>query len=237
MPKLLAWNILHGGSSRRLPQIALSLLEHDADTIVLTEFRTHVGGQLRGLLADHGWHHQRCTQPPPRTNGILIASRSPLEDPRLPEPPESLSQRWLGARLPDLGLDLLALHLPDRLTDARRLVAWNALLDLARAARDTHLAIVGDLNAGRTGRDSTETAAPGSTLMGKLWSLGYRDAWREFHPDAREYSWFSHTGSGFRLDHAIVANPLFPRVSGAWYAHRERADRLSDHAPLVVEFA
>jgi hypothetical protein len=42
--RLLTWNLRHGGGARRMPWITLSLLEHKADVVVLTEFRRHVGG-------------------------------------------------------------------------------------------------------------------------------------------------------------------------------------------------
>src|SRR5438045_4049374 len=78
MPKLLTWNLRHGGGSRRTPAIALSLLEHRADIVVLTEFRRTTGGQIAGVLFDHGLRFQHSTDPAQGTNGLLIASRTPM---------------------------------------------------------------------------------------------------------------------------------------------------------------
>jgi hypothetical protein len=72
--RILAWNILHGGSGRRLPEIVLALLGHRPDVVVLSEFRARLGGQIRGILADHGLSHQAAT-PPPQTETACSSPR------------------------------------------------------------------------------------------------------------------------------------------------------------------
>ena len=75
MVRLFVWNILHGGGSRRIPHIALAILDARPDVVALSEYRRSMGGQLAGVLADHGLKHQLCTDPPGRKNGVLLASR------------------------------------------------------------------------------------------------------------------------------------------------------------------
>jgi len=43
MTTLMAWNILHGGGRRRIPEIVLTLLDGAGDVIVINEYRSHVG--------------------------------------------------------------------------------------------------------------------------------------------------------------------------------------------------
>ena len=72
--RFLTWNLLHGGSARRMPEITLHLLDHGPDVAVLTEFRSSIGGQVAGVLADAGLVHQHRSPSAPDRNGILIAA-------------------------------------------------------------------------------------------------------------------------------------------------------------------
>ena len=78
--RLLAWNIRQGGGSR-LPRIADALKRHDADIVVLSEYR---GGQsaLRVCAALHalGYRHTTTLVPPPGRNGVLVAARHPFRE-------------------------------------------------------------------------------------------------------------------------------------------------------------
>ena len=73
--RLLAWNIRQGGGSR-LPAIAEALVRHDADILVLSEYR---GGEsalrLRETLARLGYSPCHGPVPPPGKSGVLIAAR------------------------------------------------------------------------------------------------------------------------------------------------------------------
>lgn len=243
--KLLTWNILHGGGPRRTPEIALALLALDADLVVLTEFRRTLGGQLAGVLYDHGWRHQLSTNPPEKSNGILLASRRPIE-PGPPAPAPAMSQRWLEARLPgpadDAALRVTAVHIPDASfagpsAQAAKADFWRRLVARARVTRAQPSVIVGDFNTGRHLLDESQQTFTCTALLGELATLGYRDAYRLCHPRGRDRSWFSHAGAGFRIDHTYVSPPLAPRVEDVWYGHDQRERGLSDHAPMLVKLA
>ncbi|GJM19923.1 MAG: endonuclease [Phycisphaeraceae bacterium] len=237
--RIVHWNIQHGGGPRRTPEIALALLALRADVVVLTEFRRSTGGQIAGVLHDHGLPHQTHTDPPPAKNGVLLASRYPLQVPPTPDDPD-IAQRRIDARL--LGPDcwITGVHVPDAARSdahatARKARHFRSLISLARArAADFH-AIVGDLNTGRHHLDEPGAVSTCTPLLGQIATLGYRDAYRELHPAGTERSWISHAGRGFRLDHALVSAPLAPTIRALEYAHRERRRKLSDHAPLTLE--
>lgn len=265
--RLFFWNILHGGGSNRIPEIALALVASDADAIVLAEYRTTLGGQLRGVLADHGWEHQACTEPPEGRNGLLIASRRPLAPLGLTGaashagPPEKTpaappSQRLLAIRFPACGTALLAAHVPPlEARDGEAQEVWRRLIDLAAAQAATDTLILGDLNAGRFFADEAGTGGPrrlhkdppalervGAESLGRLALLGYADAWRaantrENAPISREFTWFSHLKRGVRIDHALASPSLLPRVTGVRYEHALRETGHSDHAPVVVDIS
>lgn len=231
MVKLLAWNIRHGGGSRQMAPIALAIVEHAPDALVLTEFRRSTGGQIRAILADHGWVHQACTDPPPGRNGVLIASRLPLE-----ASGGARTEKHLEVLIRGLGLRLLGVHIPcdGAGNGPARAEAWRSVLRSARASRGGAAAVMGDFNTGRHHLDEQGATFSHTASLGKLASLGFIDAWRARHPSGREPSWISHTGRGFRIDHAYLSPGLSPRLVDAWYSHRERELRISDHSALLV---
>lgn len=256
--RVVFWNILHGGGNRRTPEIALALLGWAADVVVLCEYRTTLGGQLRGVLADHGLEHQACTDPGEGSNGLLVASRLPVE--RLASVGAATPQRLIGVRLAEAGMVLLGAHVPPlEAQDGEAQGVWQALLAAARAHADGATLVIGDLNAGRRWQDeaglggvrrlSKEPPAlqrVGSEAMGRLWLMGYRDAWRaglgEPEGDGksgceREFTWFSHEGRGVRIDHVLASASLLPRVREARYEHGVRESGVSDHAAVVVEIS
>lgn len=252
--RLLSWNILHGGGPERLPEIILSLLSHKPDVIVLTEFRTTRGSQIRAVLADHGLTHQLASHGErDNSNGILLAARHTLEPDDAPAP-RNHRGRWLPARIPALDLHLLAVHVPDDTNMTAKAAHWQAILALARRQLRENALIVGDFNTGRRYQDAPLPRRPHESdasrlrpdwasvhgceaLLGSLLSLGFVDAWRCLHREAREYSWVSHDGQPRRIDTAYLSPALAPALQTAAYSHVERRRRLSDHSPLIVDLA
>jgi len=78
--RILAWNIRQGGGAR-LSAIIAALARHDAEILVISEYR---GGdsaaRLRAALATAGYRHQTTLLPPPGKNGVLIAARHPFRE-------------------------------------------------------------------------------------------------------------------------------------------------------------
>jgi len=62
-----------------------------------------------------------------------------------------------------------------------------------------------------------------------------KDAYRHIHEDKLEYSWFSHQGNGYRYDHTIVTPDLVPIITNCYYLQDYREQKISDHAPMVLE--
>ncbi len=231
---ILSWNILHGGGARRTPGIVLTLLDQAADVIVLSEFRARMGGQIAGVLADHGWRFQVRTDPEPGVNGMFVAAREPMTvlDWACPEP-----RRGVSVRLEKSGVVVTAVHIPDaRASDAHALVRksafWHALLEHASRLRDGAHAVIGDFNTGRHRQDERGSSFTSVALLGRFSAMGFVDAYRLLHPDGREFSWESGVGGRFRLDHAFVSDALRPCIEAVQYGHEERALGLSDHAFL-----
>ena len=235
---MLAWNILHGGGSTRMPGIALELLRASAHTIILIEFRPAIGGQIGGVLADHGWKHQLSTNPPPGKNGMFVASRSPITRERSPRFGRALpDHRWLGFAIHELGISVAAIHAPDNSKPLERKHFWRSLTRFARLVRGHPMLMMGDFNAIRHQLDRDESASGTARSVSRLASLGYVDAWRSGHARERDFTWFSARGNGYRLDHAWASPALAGRLRGAHHRHLGRHESLSDHAAIVVELA
>lgn len=236
--RLLTWNILHGGGPRRIPEIALSILGHAPDVVVLTEFRPGRGGQIRGVLSDHGLLHQLASVTPERANGLLIASKWPLDVLATAPPSPELAPKWLAAEVltPSGPVAILGVHIPDDSRPTAKAVYWRRVVEVGREWSGRAAIIAGDLNTGRHRVDEEGSSFGCTTAMGELWTAGFRDVYRERHPEGRDTSWTSHEERGFRVD-AVWASPeLVSKVVFAAYSQAERIARTSDHAPLVVEW-
>lgn len=249
MLRLLHWNILHGGGARRMPEILLNLLEHKPDLILLSEYRTTIGGQIRGILADQGLLHQQTSLPAQHKNGLLWASRIPLALSQQPAPTShGLSSRWLDVLVEGHELQLTGVHIPDDSRPTARAACWQAIVASARLNREKSHIFVGDFNTGRHGLDEEGRTFTCTSQLGAVCTLGYADAYRVFAPDKREWTWHAPSRShvkpentarsgGFRLDSALVSQALVPRLTRAEYVHSVRETGVSDHSAMIVELA
>jgi exodeoxyribonuclease-3 len=241
--RVLTWNIMHGGGADRLPRIGLALLGWSADVIAITEFRVARGGSLRGVLADHGWAHQTVSEGGRDENRVFVASRTPIVGVDRHEGLRAGLRRRLVSVALAGGTRVTAAHVPDAQRSDRdamgaRTAVWGEIVAGARRWRVGGHIVLGDLNTGRHRLDEAGASFSCTAMLGRLASLGYVDAWRSVHGvGARQASWRSHAGAGFRLDHALVSAPLAGAIRGAEYGQIALKNRLSDHAPLVVELA
>ncbi len=239
-----------------MPEITLSLLEHGADVVVLTEWRKHTGGQICGVLADHGLRYQHSTDPGKNSNGVLVASRTPVEveseqegfmgspvggrtsgeaGAGLAAHRKAKKKRLVEARIPGLDVTVIGVHVPPDGPGSGREAVFQAAVRAAKERRDQRCVLIGDLNAGRHYLDEEGATFTCTRLLGELATMGYVDAWRKLNSGEREFSWFSHEGKGFRIDHALVSASLAVHVKACWYSHSERERDLSDHSMMVLE--
>ena len=69
--------------------------------------------------------------------------------------------------------------------------------------------------------------------------MGLTDAFRAVNRDAEQYTWWSNRGQswaknvGWRIDYQVVTPGLAHRVKAASIY---KAERFSDHAPLLIEY-
>jgi exodeoxyribonuclease III len=228
--RLLAWNIRQGGGSR-LAAIIEAILRHEADVLVLSEYR---GGdaalRLTEALARVGYPHMTAPRPPPGKTGVLVASRRRFRahaalDGALPEP-YRLVHVEIGK------LSLCGVYMPNLLA---KVPYWEAVVASLAARLDRHALAIGDFNTCRAYVDEPGAIDKCAYFMDRVAELGFCDLWRHRYPDGREFSWYSHRGNGFRIDHAFLSPSLAQRATTIRYSHEERLSGLSDHSPLILD--
>ena len=230
--RLLAWNIRQGGGSR-LPRIAEALKRHDAEIVVLSEYR---GGpsapRLSEALHSLGYHHATTVLPPPGRNGVLVAARRPFREQGalnvgLPEPYRMVSVDFDTFRL-------IGVYMPNLLA---KIPYWEALIAALSLQSPKSALAIGDFNTCRAYVDEAGAIDATAHYMDAIEQIGFRDLWRHRYPLQREYSWFSTRNNGFRIDHAFLSQELAAGAGSVRYSHEERIAGLSDHSPLILDLA
>ncbi len=218
---LLFWNIRAGGGPVRAQRVLLELLEHRPDLIALAECRPTFAGQLAAALRDLGMPHRLEADAGPRTNRVVLLSRSPLEP---LAPPETRLVRARAA-----GLVVTACHIPDASDRPGRLRLLARLHQVAAAHRDQPHVIIGDFNANRADHPRRDGRA-----IGGLAALGYSDLWLHCGGAATDPTWVGPRRARARIDHAYASKPLDSRAETAAHLHAPRDAGLSDHSLLKI---
>ena len=227
--RILTWNIRHGGRSRA-ERLLKSLEAHNPDVVVLTEFRNNdCGLQIRQRLESFGLRQQSGSYAAPSINAVLVAARERLAAQVFDDLGEN-AHRCVLARI--RGINIFGLYFPYGL---EKDFLFQFLIDLAPRYLQGRSLLIGDLNTGKHHLDEAGATFFCSEHFERLEAQGWVDAWRHRYPVGREYTWYSHAGNGFRIDHAFVSPSLLPKVGRIEYSHQEREAALSDHSALIVE--
>lgn len=228
MKSILALNIRHGGGTR-MAKILTAIEEQDPCTVVLTEFRNN--GNASEALAALGMYGYTCIHPSnlsPLKNSVAIFSKFPMDT--LPHQNDATRERLVGVKLG--GINLIGAYFP---------AVGQEILQFFphfRAHLNPHLSgptiVLGDFNSGVNGLDNESGKFSASVQMDELSKGSLIDAWRFKNGSAKEYSWYSSAGNGFRIDHCLVTKDLIERVSEIRYLHSIRESKISDHSGLLV---
>jgi exodeoxyribonuclease III len=229
--RILSWNIRHGGGSR-LPRIVDAISAYQPDVIILCEFRLSGDAFLRKALFQHGYESVARGGCPRKCNGVVIASKLPLKRKRVLSRRVEDPHRMVVAEFEDL--HVVGVYMPNLL---RKTPYWDAVLRSARHFKSRPTLLIGDFNTTRHFVDEPGQVCKTSPYMDLIEAAGFRDLWRHRNPEAREYSWYSHRGNGYRLDHAFFSASLADRVQEVWYSHAERQAGLSDHSIILADIS
>lgn len=164
--------------------------------------------------------------------------------------------RYLEARWGKLAVVSLYLHSgasgPER--QAHKFAFMRRLEPHLRALRASGYAyaLCGDWNIAHTARDLKNWRGnqknSGFLPEERAWldavfgTWGWQDAYRVLEPEASDagYTWWSNRGQawaknvGWRIDYQVITPDLAPHLQAASI---EKAQRFSDHAPLIMDYA
>lgn len=246
------------------PNLGDWLAEREADIIALQEVRAP-DSIVHDLLADSGYHIVHAEAADKGRAGVaLLSRREPLDvhvgngDPYFDE-----SGRWIDARYDVDGQTVrvasVYVHSGEvgtpRQDDKYRFLDQMIKHLPALAADDDHALVMGDLNVGHTERDIKnwrgnrkkagflpEERAYFDRFFGEL---GWVDVHRALAGDVDgPYTWWSMRGqafdndTGWRIDYQMATPALAKSATEAVVDRAPSyAERWTDHAPLVIDYA
>lgn len=200
------------------------------DVGVITEFRgAGEGGKLKSWLAENGYPFLAQPDCEPKLNSLLIFSRTPLEVMSRPCAP-ALAHRIQEVRV--CGLSIVAFYFP---LGKEKAPLFDWILEHSPSWISGRAALIGDFNTGKHRIDEVGATFVVPRYLDELEKLGWVDAWRHRNGSKREYTWYSRTKQGFRIDHLFVSPGLLAKLHSCSYSHLEREEKLSDHSLLWAE--
>lgn len=128
-----------------------------------------------------------------------------------------------------------------------KLEAYRRLEDFLSRIHDKKVIVVGDFNIARGELDveryqhnkkNIMFTADERAMFERLLDIGYIDAFREFHSEIREYTWWPYAfrararNIGWRIDYCLVSPSLFNAVK---YVEIDSSILGSDHCPIKIE--
>ena len=253
--RIVTWNV--NSLNAREDFVRLYLDAESPDVLCLQELKLEAKKAPVEMFEERGYelaiHGQKSW------NGVLIASKTPLEDVSrgLADIDEgqarAIAATTAGIRLLNLycpqGQSADSPKFPYKLAFFDGLLAWLA----ARADPGEPLIVLGDLNVAPRPEDvwSVEALAgipsyhpEEHARWAKLEAFGLHDAVAPRVPPGTFTYWDYRGGAfhrkmGMRIDHILVTEPLLPRITAASVERdwRKKHDGLtpSDHAPVTLE--
>lgn len=252
---IATWNV---NSLRvRLPQLATWVAESTPDIIALQETKLPDPDFPAAEIEALGYH---CAYSGQRTyNGVAVLSRQPIEVVTTGIPGfEDEQRRVLAVRT--AGLVVIDLYVPNGQEPGSDKYAYKlrwleALQQWLQSLLQTekHVVVLGDFNIAPEDRDVHDPAAwvghvhvsePERDAYRRLLQAGLVDVFRQFEQPEKSYSWWDYRAAGFRRNAGlridlILASTALAQQCVAARIDKEprRAERPSDHTPVLADFA
>jgi exodeoxyribonuclease III len=259
--KIATWNV--NSLRTRLDHVTQWLTENPVDVLCLQETKVVDKDFPRSPLEDLGYHIYFSGQK--SYNGVAILSRSPLESISMGFSPvvgESISdldeqKRVISGVLGDIRI--VNLYVPNGSEVGSEKyqykLRWLSVLrDYLKAvlAKTPQVLVCGDFNIAPDDRDIHNptgranhimaSAAEREALEKSVLSIGFTDIFRQFNPDAGQFSWWDYRAAafaknmGWRIDHHYLSADLVEKAIACTIDKAPRGwEKPSDHVPVVVE--
>lgn len=252
--RIATWNV--NSLNVRLPHVTQWLEQHQPDALCLQETKLEDARFPFGPLREAGYESV-CTGQK-TYNGVAILTKSACGEVVSTVPEMDAVQKRLIAATVN-GVRLVCVYVPNgesvtsdkyqyKLTWLSHLTAW-LKQELIRFPK---LALLGDFNIAPEDRDVYDPAAwegkvlfsaPERQAFRDLIALGLVDSFRQFDQPERSYSWWDYRMNAFRrkmglrIDHILLSTALAAQCRACTIdTEPRRAERPSDHAPVVTEF-
>ncbi len=242
--RFVTWNFLAGGSRNRAGHWSRLVRRLDADIVFAQECRAPADSALEPYRPDAGdgllW---RAASPAGWGSALLVraACLSPIELP--------LHDGWIvGGELPpaawsDRPLRLFSVHGP--VGNHGYIRTLHEILDaIAPLARDADLVLGGDFNVVvgyRQPREKLRVSRAERAILERLaGEFGLLSCWQVAHPDrplAQTLRWTADRKTPYHCDGIFVPATWRDRLIACRVVRGSRWDQLSDHNPVLAEFA
>ena len=254
MATVASWNV--NSLKVRLPQLGEWLAANPIDVIGLQETKLTDENFPAAEIEALGYHVVRSGQK--TYNGVALLSRTAITDTKFDLDGFEDPQRRVAIGTSG-GVRYVNLYVPNGQAvgsekydyKLRWLEALHRTLE-AELAQHRHVVVMGDFNIAPDDRDVHDPAAWAGQILcseaergalQRLLGLGLADSFRLFEQPAATFSWWDYRQAGFRrnlglrIDLILASQALqgVCRASTVDTAPR-RAERPSDHAPVVAHF-
>lgn len=253
--RVLSWNV-NGIRSAARKGLGAWLDSEGADVVALQEVRA-LPAELPAFLRNGGgWHVQLAAAERRGYSGVALLSRRPPDRvwAGIGEEVFDREGRVIGARFGRLAV--LSVYVPKGSGAARdnsrvpyKLSFSRALFRFVQRLRRAGLRIVvtGDFNTAHQAIDLARPRANEGNSgflpeereeFGRWIEAGWVDAFRRFHPEPGQYTWWSQRRGvrerniGWRIDYALVSPNLLPFLADAFHQPEVVG---SDHCPVGIE--
>jgi exodeoxyribonuclease-3 len=254
--KIATWNV--NGIRARVDIVADWLARHEPDVLCMQETKVTDDDFPYEELSRRGYVLSVTGQP--GYNGVAIASRHPQSDVRrglYDDGPEAerrvIAATVLGVRVVNVYVpNGKSVALPSFVEKLRWLERLRLTLDVG-ASPAADLALCGDFNVARADPDVYDPVRLRGQLhfhpeehraLDRVLDFGLVDAFRQFVPEERRFSWWDYRSGdfrnnrGLRIDYVFVTSSLSARLKRAEIdVEPRRLPKPSDHTPVLVEFA
>ena len=192
-------------------------------------------------------------------NGVALLARGELLDvatevPGAPDP----QRRWLAATFS--GVRVIDVYVPNGESVGSEKyaykLAWMERMREALAgelARNAQLVVLGDFNVAPEDRDVHDPkewegkvlcSEPEREALRQIFAAGLQDVFRRFEQPEKEFSWWDYRMNAFRrkrgmrIDLILASGALAARCTACRIDKEpRRAERPSDHTPVIADFA
>lgn len=259
--KIATWNV--NSVRTRLEQVINWLGQNPVDILCLQETKVIDKDFPLNSFENIGYYPYIYGQK--AYNGVALISRQPLEDVSmgfcaiLPElEPEWDQQKRVISGVID-GVRIVNLYVPNGSAIGSEkyeyklgwLTVLNKYLQVLLKS-DPEICMCGDFNIALEDIDINEKVKIDNHIMASaaerqalqdILILGFADAFRKFHSEGGNYSWWDYRTAafrrnlGWRIDHHYLTPVVYERAKSCIIdVEPRKLEKPSDHAPVVVEF-